>query len=86
MKSNKMTGAGLLESGVEIVLAIMIAGFVAGAGVIGLSSMATGQTGTAANAINNATAGILNFTLQLGTVGTKDFLLVKTSVQSVESL
>jgi hypothetical protein len=60
----------LLETGVNFAFALVFIGILLGAGAIALSSFATGQTGNALNAINNASSGLVNLSVQLPTVGT----------------
>ena len=60
----------LLNTGVNFAFAIVFIGILLGAGAIALASFATGQTGNALYTINNASAGLVNLSTQLPTVGT----------------
>lgn len=55
----------------SVVIALVLMGLVAAAGVISLVAFrSTSSDATANTSINNAVTGIGNFTAQLGTVGT----------------
>ena len=60
----------LLGAGVDLVYAFIFIGILLGAGVVALASFGTTQTGSALAAINNATVGLVNVSLQMPTVGT----------------
>ena len=60
----------LMDRGVEYIMGLVIIGLLAGAGAIALAAFSSGQTGNALNVINNATSGLLNFSIQLPSVGT----------------
>lgn len=60
---------GFMEQGIQIALGILFVGVVAGVAAITLNGFATGQTGTTLNILNNASAGVLNFSQQMPTIG-----------------
>jgi hypothetical protein len=59
----------LLTRGTELVMFFVFVGILAGAGALALSSFGSGQTGTAASTINNASSGLVQFSTQLPTIG-----------------
>jgi hypothetical protein len=60
----------LLDTGVNFAFALVFIGILLGAGAIALASFASGQTGSAASTIGNASSGLVNLSTQLPTVGT----------------
>ncbi len=60
----------MLDKLPQYIMSFGVAAVILGAVVLMTTTLGTGLTGNAANAVNNVTAGLMNVATQFGTIGT----------------